>query len=125
MALGTSITVSALAILPLYPKRLALTAVGARQHWVEAAYRGLGLLGAGLLVALGGGLLVPNLRYDRNNGFEVALPYYMKLAPNRDLTVTPHVYTETLPMLEGTRSEERRVGKECVSTGRSWWAPDQ
>src|SRR3546814_11240256 len=21
------------------------------------------------------------------------------------------------------RSEERRVGKECVSTGRSWWSP--
>src|SRR3546814_12585976 len=21
-------------------------------------------------------------------------------------------------------SEERRVGKECVSTGRSWWAPE-
>ncbi|MFC3442470.1 LPS-assembly protein LptD [Sphingobium rhizovicinum] len=48
------------------------------------------------------GLLVPNLRYDRNNGFEVALPYYFKLAPNRDLTVTPHVYTDTLPMLEST-----------------------
>ncbi|MCI4590300.1 LPS assembly protein LptD [Sphingobium sp. BYY-5] len=46
------------------------------------------------------GLLVPNLRYDRNNGFEIAQPYYFKLAPNRDLTITPHVYTETLPMLE-------------------------
>src|SRR3546814_20642223 len=22
------------------------------------------------------------------------------------------------------RSEERRVGKECVSQGRSWWSPD-
>src|SRR3546814_16315861 len=22
------------------------------------------------------------------------------------------------------RSDERRVGKECVSTGRSWWAPN-
>src|SRR3546814_19887559 len=22
------------------------------------------------------------------------------------------------------RSEERRVGKECVSPGRSWWSPD-
>ncbi|WP_242126144.1 LPS assembly protein LptD [Sphingobium sp. Sx8-8] len=49
----------------------------------------------------GNGLLVPNLRYDRNNGFEIALPYYLKLAPNRDVTVTPHVYTGTLPMLEG------------------------
>src|SRR3546814_6976571 len=24
----------------------------------------------------------------------------------------------------GIRSEERRVGKECVSTCRSWWSPD-
>jgi LPS-assembly protein len=48
----------------------------------------------------GSGLLVPNLRYDRNNGFEAALPYYFKLAPNRDVTITPHVYTGVLPMLE-------------------------
>ncbi|ANI77254.1 LPS-assembly protein LptD [Sphingobium sp. EP60837] len=48
----------------------------------------------------GSGLLVPNLRYDRTNGLEVALPYYLKLAPNRDLTITPHIYSETLPMLE-------------------------
>lgn len=50
----------------------------------------------------GSGLLVPNLRYDRTNGFEVALPYYWKIAPNRDMTVTPHIYTDTLPMLEGS-----------------------
>jgi len=50
----------------------------------------------------GSGLLVPNLRYDRNNGFEVALPYYLKLAPNRDITITPHVYTAALPMMEAT-----------------------
>ncbi len=48
----------------------------------------------------GSGLLVPNLRYDRNNGLEIALPYYFKLAPNRDVTVTPHVYSGVLPMLE-------------------------
>src|SRR3546814_16373577 len=23
------------------------------------------------------------------------------------------------------RSEERRVGKECVSTGRTWWGPSK
>jgi len=50
----------------------------------------------------GTGLLVPNIRYDRTNGFEVALPYYFKLAPNRDLTVTPHIYSDTLPLLETT-----------------------
>lgn len=49
----------------------------------------------------GTGILVPDIRYTRVNGFEVALPYYIKIAPNRDLTITPHVYTEALPMLEG------------------------
>src|SRR3546814_12223147 len=31
--------------------------------------------------------------------------------------------TEVMNTIE--RSEERRVGKECVSTGRSWWSPYQ
>src|SRR3546814_16494970 len=35
------------------------------------------------------------------------------------------VYASFLPMhYLGIRSEERRVGKECVSTGRSRWSPD-
>src|SRR3546814_13919261 len=29
-----------------------------------------------------------------------------------------------VPAVEASRSEERRGGKECVSTGRSRWAPD-
>src|SRR3546814_19971165 len=62
----------------------------------------------------GSGLLVPDIRYDRVNGLELSLPYYLQIAPNRHLTVTPHLY----------RSEERRVGKECVSTCRSRWSPD-
>jgi nickel/cobalt transporter (NicO) family protein len=61
MALGTAVTVSALAVLTLYSKRLALAAVGARQHWVEAAYRGLALFGAGLLFLLGASLFWASL----------------------------------------------------------------
>lgn len=49
----------------------------------------------------GSGLLVPEIRISRSNGFELSLPYYFKLAPNRDATITPHVYTDVLPMLEG------------------------
>lgn len=49
----------------------------------------------------GNGLLVPNVGYDRRNGFELALPYYWRLSPNRDLTITPHLYSAVLPMLEG------------------------
>lgn len=47
------------------------------------------------------GLLNPLIRYDRVNGFEYSQPYYLNLAPNRDLTIAPHFYTNTLPLLEG------------------------
>ncbi|WP_375421524.1 LPS-assembly protein LptD [uncultured Sphingomonas sp.] len=46
------------------------------------------------------GLLTPTIRYRQVNGLEVATPYYFRLAPNRGLIVTPHVFTGVLPMLE-------------------------
>lgn len=49
----------------------------------------------------GSGLLVPELRFSRRNGVEFSIPYYLKLAPNRDLTLTPHLYSDVLPALEG------------------------
>lgn len=49
----------------------------------------------------GSGLLVPEVRFDRTNGFEIAVPYYLRIAPDRDVTVTPHVYTNAAPMIEG------------------------
>jgi LPS-assembly protein len=56
-------------------------------------------------IPLGGegstGLLAPDLRYTRTNGLEFAQPVYFRLAPNRDLTLTPHVYSEVLPALAG------------------------
>ncbi|OLP07188.1 LPS-assembly protein LptD [Rhodoferax antarcticus] len=39
------------------------------------------------------GLLPPTLGVDNVNGFEVALPYYWNIAPNRDATFTPTVMT--------------------------------
>ena len=48
----------------------------------------------------GSGVLVPQIRIDRVNGVELAVPYYLQLARNRDLTITPHVYTSAAPMLE-------------------------
>ncbi len=48
----------------------------------------------------GPGLLVPEIQYNRTNGLQLALPYYVKLAPNKDLTVTPYLYTGVLPALE-------------------------
>ncbi|KKC26000.1 LPS-assembly protein LptD [Sphingomonas sp. SRS2] len=48
----------------------------------------------------GSGLLLPDIRYSRTNGAEFSLPYYIQLAPNRDLTITPHIYTKVLPAIE-------------------------
>jgi LPS-assembly protein len=48
----------------------------------------------------GSGLLVPNFQYNRVNGLEFALPYYLQIASNRDLTITPHIYTSVLPLAE-------------------------
>lgn len=48
----------------------------------------------------GTGFLIPEIRYSRRNGLELSAPYYLRFAANRDLTVTPHVYTGVLPMLE-------------------------
>lgn len=51
------------------------------------------------------GFLSPNIEYSRVNGIEFSLPYYMRLAPNRGLTLTPHVYTSVLPMAEAEYEE--------------------
>jgi LPS-assembly protein len=44
---------------------------------------------------------VPDIRISGTNGLELAAPYYLRLAPNRDATITPHVYSDAFPMLEG------------------------
>ncbi len=50
----------------------------------------------------GNGLLIPSIEYNRTNGLQVKLPYYFRLAPNRDLTLTPRLYSAAPPALEGT-----------------------
>jgi LPS-assembly protein len=39
------------------------------------------------------GVLFPSFGHSGNNGFEVEVPYYLNLAPNYDLTLTPGVLT--------------------------------
>src|SRR3546814_13138321 len=41
----------------------------------------------------------------------------------RELAEIAHTLETELKRIPGTRSEERRVGKECVSTCRSRWSP--
>ena len=46
------------------------------------------------------GLLTPDIQYSRVNGLELITPYYLALAPNRGLTLTPHLFTSVLPMAQ-------------------------
>ncbi|MDP3676380.1 MAG: LPS assembly protein LptD [Novosphingobium sp.] len=47
----------------------------------------------------GSGVLPPELRFSRSNGGELELGYYLRLSESRDLTLSGHVYTKSLPML--------------------------
>ena len=50
----------------------------------------------------GTGFLIPSLQYTKNTGLEVAVPFYLLMGPNKDLTLTPHAYSTVAPMLEAT-----------------------
>lgn len=54
------------------------------------------------------GFLTPDIRYGRVNGLEFAIPYYFSIAPNRDLTLTPRIFSNALPMLQ---AEYRQLGQ--------------
>jgi LPS-assembly protein len=56
------------------------------------------------------GFLVPDISLSHSRGFEVAVPYYRRIGPNRDFTITPHVYTKKLPAIEARYRELNRHG---------------
>jgi len=56
------------------------------------------------------GALVPDIAFSSSNGLELALPYYFRLAPNRDLTITPHVYSKVIPAIEGKYRQLTSLG---------------
>lgn len=47
------------------------------------------------------GLLVPSVGYSSGNGFDLAVPYYVNLAENYDLTLTPRALAKRGLMLDG------------------------
>jgi len=46
------------------------------------------------------GFLAPDAQFDRVNGLELVAPYYFRLAPNKGLILTPHVFSSVLPMMQ-------------------------
>ncbi len=56
------------------------------------------------------GALVPDIAFSSSNGLELALPYYWRPRSNLDFTVTPHIYSKTLPAIEGRLRNLNRLG---------------
>ena len=56
------------------------------------------------------GWLMPDFSVSTRKGFEIAVPYHWQIAPNRDATLTPHLYTGVLPAIEGKYRELNSVG---------------
>lgn len=76
------------------------------------------------------GLLVPDIRLDRSLGLELQTPYFLRFAANRDLTITPHIYTEANPMLgleyrHLTDDGPFRVGGSATYSNRTDRSGDQ
>ena len=46
------------------------------------------------------GLLLPGIKLQRQLGLGISLPYHFALAPDRDLTITPWLYTAVNPALQ-------------------------
>ncbi len=82
------------------PDRERIYYTGARFHLFGFATIPLPKLSNPVGDGADSGILSPELRYSRTNGFEIAVPYYFRLAPNSGLTVTPHVFTAVAPMAQ-------------------------
>jgi LPS-assembly protein len=56
------------------------------------------------------GWLVPDFSLSTRKGLEIAAPYHWQIGPNRDATLTPHLYTGVLPAIEGKYRELNSLG---------------
>jgi LPS-assembly protein len=69
------------------------------------------------------GFLVPQLKQARELGFAIDTPYFINLAPWRDLTVTPSIFTGERPALGAEYRERVRQGPMRIG-GTLTYAPE-
>ena len=56
------------------------------------------------------GWLAPDFSISSKKGFELAVPYHWQIASNRDLTLTPHLYTGVFPAIEAKYRDLNDLG---------------
>ncbi len=67
------------------------------------------------------GLLPPSIGSSRSGGFDLALPYYLDLAPHYDATITPRLISDRGAMLG---AEFRYLARSSMNTLRLSWLGD-
>ena len=103
------------------PDRERVYFVGGRFHLFGLPTIPLPKLSAPVGGGSDSGLLSPDIRFKSVNGLELILPYYLRLGPNRGMTVTPHLFTSVLPMAQvqydalGTSGAFRLTGYATAS----------
>lgn len=70
------------------------------------------------------GLLSPDVRISRELGLELEIPYFWAIAPDKDLTVTGHVYTDVAPVA-GFEYRQLLAGGPIQFGGRITYAEGQ
>src|SRR3546814_16887355 len=95
-------------------------------------FRSFGIRGALRLEAGDDLVITPSLFFQRINGdnpiaTQSNLPGFGRASAIGDEPSRTDLFVANLPVEKtlGHRSEERRVGTECESTGRYRWCPDQ
>src|SRR3546814_8136825 len=78
-----------------------------------------------MLYAANGGRIASVYRVNADGSVQLILDGRMRTVPGNTLSMVDGKLTTSLskPEVISRRSEERRVGKECVSTCRSRWSP--
>jgi LPS-assembly protein len=69
------------------------------------------------------GFLVPQLKQARELGFAIDTPYFINLAPWRDLTITPSIFTGERPAIGAEYRERVRQGPMRIG-GTLTYAPE-
>ena len=56
------------------------------------------------------GALIPDISFSNSNGLELSFPYFFRFSSNRDLTVTPRVFTRNPPGIEARYRQLTSIG---------------
>lgn len=66
------------------------------------------------------GLLSPDVRISNELGFEVAVPYYLAIGPDRDLTATTRIYSRENPLVDLEYRQLLREGPVRARLAATW-----